>query len=130
MPRNRSAEPEKHQAIGARLRHARMRKGLSQSQLGEVIGVSFQQMQKYELGRNCLTGVACVKLAAALDVSVSYLLGGAEGESETRVFLMGQAAYEAATIVEQLPVNLRRQAVLLLRSAANLGGEPLEASAI
>ncbi|MFG1187801.1 helix-turn-helix domain-containing protein [Xanthobacter aminoxidans] len=135
MPRNHSEDQERHTAIGARLRFARMRKGLSQEKAGEVIGVTFQQMQKYENGRNGLSCVAAVKLATALDISVSYLLLGTEEENEAGFPLMGAKAYEAATIVEQLPAHLRPQAVAFLRSAANLGGanlgsEALQASAI
>lgn len=136
MPRNHSEDQAQHTAIGARLRYARIRKGLSQEKAGQVLGVTFQQMQKYENGRNSLSGVAAVKLAAALDVSVSYLLVGTEEENEAGGPVMGVKAYEAATIVEQLPANLRPQAVAFLRSAANLGSEAtpsseaLQASAI
>ena len=136
MPRKHSEDQEQHTAIGARLKYARIRKGLSQEKAGQVIGVTFQQMQKYENGRNSLSGVAAVKLATALEISVSYLLVGTEEEKEAGVPIMGAKAYEAATIVEQLPANLRPQVVAFLRSAANLGSEAnqgseaLQASAI
>lgn len=41
--------------IGKRLRDARLLRGLSQEQVGEIVGVSFQQVQKYENGSNRLS---------------------------------------------------------------------------
>lgn len=61
--------------IGSRIRHARKAKGLSQSQLGEVLNVSFQQVQKYERGTNRVSSSALVLVARALDTTPAALLG-------------------------------------------------------
>jgi transcriptional regulator with XRE-family HTH domain len=61
--------------IGARLRYARKARGMSQSALGAAIGVSFQQVQKYELGTNRLSASALVLVARVLNVSPRELLG-------------------------------------------------------
>jgi transcriptional regulator with XRE-family HTH domain len=72
--------------IGARLRLARKARGLSQSELGQAVGVTFQQVQKYERGTNRVSSSALILIARALDVPATELLGlsnrGA-GEGET-----------------------------------------------
>lgn len=61
--------------IGARLRFARRVRGLNQAELGRAINVSFQQVQKYELGSNRISASALILLARALEVSPLELLG-------------------------------------------------------
>jgi transcriptional regulator with XRE-family HTH domain len=63
------------QAIGARLRAYRRGKGMSQAELGAVLGVTFQQVQKYENGRNRLSGSRLVQVCGALDCTPAKLLG-------------------------------------------------------
>ena len=46
--------------------------GISQERLAEAIGLTFQQVQKYEKGMNRVSSSRLVDLANALDVSVSY----------------------------------------------------------
>lgn len=58
--------------VGRRLREMRLLKGLSQSALGERVGVTFQQIQKYERGTNRLSSSTLWRAAEALDVPVSY----------------------------------------------------------
>jgi transcriptional regulator with XRE-family HTH domain len=67
--------------IGARVRRARKERGLTQTQLGESLNVSFQQVQKYERGTNRISSSALILIARVLDVSPHELLGsdGAKG---------------------------------------------------
>jgi len=58
--------------VGARIRLRRTLLGISQSVLAETIGLTFQQVQKYERGSNRVTSSRLVDLANALDVSVPY----------------------------------------------------------
>lgn len=58
--------------VGRRLKEMRLLKGLSQSALGERVGVTFQQIQKYERGANRLSSSMLWHAAEALDVPVSY----------------------------------------------------------
>lgn len=62
-------------AIGARMRLRRKTMGISQGALAERIGVSFQQVQKYERGANRVSGSTLVAVAAALETSVGWLVG-------------------------------------------------------
>lgn len=58
--------------VGSRLRLRRMMLGLSQSRLGESVGLTFQQIQKYERGANRMGASRLYELARILDVPISY----------------------------------------------------------
>ncbi|MFC3071214.1 helix-turn-helix domain-containing protein [Phenylobacterium soli] len=62
-------------SIGARLRARRRQLGLSQTDLAEKLGVSFQQVQKYERGSNRIAASTLVAAAEALSTSVAGLVG-------------------------------------------------------
>lgn len=58
--------------VGARLRLRRKMLGLSQEKLGEAIGLTFQQVQKYERGANRIGASRLYELSRVLDVPVSF----------------------------------------------------------
>lgn len=58
--------------VGARLRQRRILIGMSQEKLGEAIGLTFQQVQKYERGANRIGASRIYQLSNVLAVSVSY----------------------------------------------------------
>ncbi len=58
--------------VGARIRLRRTLLGISQSTLAAMLGLTFQQVQKYEKGINRVSSSRLVDLANALDVSVPY----------------------------------------------------------
>ena len=64
--------------IGLRVRVRRKALSMSQTELGTRIGVTFQQVQKYERGVNRIAGSTLVRVAQALGTSVSALLGEEE----------------------------------------------------
>lgn len=62
--------------LGNRLRRRRLLIGMSQHQLGSAIGVSFQQIQKYECAANRISAPRLWDLACALQVDVRYFFDG------------------------------------------------------
>ncbi len=66
--------------VGERLRARRITLGMSQSKLGQLLGVTFQQIQKYEKGANRISAVRLGQAAQALETSINYFLAGAAGE--------------------------------------------------
>src|SRR3954470_9370983 len=58
--------------VGVRLRLRRNMLGLSQEKLGEMIGLTFQQVQKYERGANRIGASRLYELSRVLDVPVSF----------------------------------------------------------
>jgi transcriptional regulator with XRE-family HTH domain len=64
-------------AIGERIREARIAAGMSQGALGELMGLSYQQIQKYESGRNRINGARIERLVTALNRPVAYFFPNA-----------------------------------------------------
>lgn len=69
--------------VGNRVREMRIRKGMSQQALGEQVGVSFQQVQKYERGTNRMGSSRLVQVADVLDVPVSTFFEGLGKAADT-----------------------------------------------
>lgn len=69
------AATERDIAIGERIRALRHGKNLTQQQLASMIGVQFQQLQKYETGKNRVSATRMLDIAAALGVSLDTLYG-------------------------------------------------------
>ena len=86
--------PKKHAnpvdaQVGSRVRLRRMLIGMSQERLGELLGLTFQQVQKYEKGVNRIGAGRLFDVARILGVSIDYFyegvsnqLAGARGPSE------------------------------------------------
>ena len=66
--------------VGNRIRIRRKWLRLSQSALAEAVGVTFQQVQKYERGSNRISASTLVKAAAKLDTTVAALVGETEDQ--------------------------------------------------
>ena len=66
--------------VGKRVRHRRWMVGMTQQQLGDIVGIKFQQIQKYETGMNRISASRLWDIAQALDVSISFFFEGIEGE--------------------------------------------------
>jgi len=74
----KSPTPE-DRAIGERLKQLRQAQGMSQTTLAEAIGVTFQQVQKYERGINRIGSGRLQRIAAVLGTTVSALYGEEAG---------------------------------------------------
>ena len=109
--------------IGQRIRAFRMAQNMSQSELGRRMGVSFQQIQKYEKGQNRVGGGRIKKLAASLDVSVAALFGAAEdrGQKKVDALLTEMMTHPYAASLLQaffsLPSKKEQRAVLAMLQA-------------
>ena len=82
--------------VGQNIRLFRKAKGLSQTQLGDAIGVTFQQVQKYEKGVNRIGAGRLFEVARILNVPIDFFyegLGGAAGQP-------GMGDSESAPVME------------------------------
>ncbi len=77
--------------VGARIRAFREAAGISQHHLGKDIGITFQQVQKYETGANRVSASKLYLIARRLGVSIAEIIGEVEDG-------------ERATVVEALTV--------------------------
>jgi transcriptional regulator with XRE-family HTH domain len=66
---------DKH--VGSRVRMRRMMLGMSQEKLGDALGLTFQQVQKYEKGTNRIGASRLQQISQALQVPVSFFFEGA-----------------------------------------------------
>ncbi len=62
--------------LGKRLRWRRKSMGLTQQDVGEALGIRFQQVQKYESAANRMSAAVLWKLANLLEVDVRYFFDG------------------------------------------------------
>jgi transcriptional regulator with XRE-family HTH domain len=62
--------------VGQRVRQRRWMIGMTQQQLGNKVGIKFQQIQKYETGTNRISASRLWDIAAALEVPVSFFFEG------------------------------------------------------
>lgn len=63
--------------VGSRVRMRRMLAGVSQEKLGEALGLTFQQVQKYEKGTNRISASRLQQIAKMLGVPVAFFFDGA-----------------------------------------------------
>jgi transcriptional regulator with XRE-family HTH domain len=115
-------------AIGARMRTRRRQLGLSQSELADKLGVSFQQVQKYERGANRVAASTLVTASQALGTTVAWLVGeepsGREDDEDVFRALARPGALEilqAFNAVAELPA--RMALVALVREIASPPGK-------
>ena len=76
--------------VGSRVRMRRIMLGLSQEKLGDALGLTFQQIQKYEKGTNRIGASRLHQIADILQVPVSFLFEGGPSSS-TSVEGLGEA---------------------------------------
>ncbi len=71
--------------VGSRVRMRRMLAGVSQEKLGEALGLTFQQVQKYEKGTNRISASRLQQIAKMLDVPVAFFFDGAPSGELTSI---------------------------------------------
>jgi|SRR5580704_16865315 transcriptional regulator with XRE-family HTH domain len=67
--------------VSSRIRERRVMLGLTQQQLGEMIGVTYQQVHKYERGKNRVTAGQLFEIARLLDAPITFFYEGLEQEA-------------------------------------------------
>jgi transcriptional regulator with XRE-family HTH domain len=94
--------------------------GMTQQQLGNSVGIRFQQIQKYESGSNRISASRMWDVAAAMEVPVSFFFEGLEGQvpdtGEARGdILTDKEALELVRAYYSIPENQRRRLFDLAR---------------
>ena len=120
--------------IGQRVRSRRLEIGMSQERLAELLGVTFQQVQKYEKGVNRIAASRLHDISAALDMPVARFF---EGMAPTRASGVSEAGRDYAEDVLATPEGaqlialfaaiqnprVRRRVVELVRALAEEAAE-------
>lgn len=120
--------------VGAAIRLRRRFLNLSQEHLARQLGLTFQQIQKYERGSNRVSASKLHKIAEVLKVPVAYFfegIPGAEGASEetdeqkrVRDFLNSRDAVELTDLWTQVSPKARRAVLSVLRAMTDQADDP------
>jgi len=97
--------------VGARVRERRIMLGLTQQQLADLIGVTYQQAHKYERGINRVSAGRLYEIAQVLSVPVGYFFDGLDGQGSRSVSPRERMCLELARNFAQIP-NERHQEAL------------------
>ena len=108
-PVGRTQDIDHH--VGARVRERRIMLGLTQQQLADLIGVTYQQAHKYERGINRVSAGRLYEIAQVLSVPVGYFFEGIDGQSSRAVSARERMCLELARNFAQIP-NERHQEAL------------------
>ncbi|MEO0034587.1 MAG: hypothetical protein RLZZ501_610 [Pseudomonadota bacterium] len=103
--------------VGARMRLRRTLLGLSQEKLGELIGLTFQQVQKYERGANRVSCSRLFDLSRALEVPISYFFEDMTDEVRNlSPVQMGRDLSQDEMPANEADPRLRRETLELVRN--------------
>lgn len=128
LPKKKANPVDAH--VGYRVRLRRMLIGMSQERLGELLGLTFQQVQKYERGINRIGAGRLFEVAEILGVPISFFYegvnginpsGGSGGEQGSPVmdFLSSNEGIQLSTAFMGIKdVKVRRRILDLVRSIA------------
>jgi transcriptional regulator with XRE-family HTH domain len=108
-------------ALGERIRARRNQIEMSQGDLGKALGVSFQQIQKYENGTNCISSGRLIQIINALQCSVTDLIGsGGSGPIKSTQFSRYASTKEGVAIINAMAsipsAAVRRHVISLAES--------------
>ena len=119
--------------VGLRIRVRRKEIGLTQEKLAEALGLTFQQIQKYERGANRVSASKLFEIACALQVSPSHFFDGLMDQpadvlsagARYKEFLMSDEGAELAQIFLLVKPQHRRKLLELVREIA-MGADPVD----
>jgi transcriptional regulator with XRE-family HTH domain len=110
--------------MGKKIRLRRVEQRISQSDLGEKLGVSFQQVQKYEKGVNRVGASRLQQIASALDVPVTFFYDSDNKTREVESLLFLDSAFSLRLLRAYSRIKSQagqRQLVTLMESIADEG---------
>jgi transcriptional regulator with XRE-family HTH domain len=110
--------------MGKKIRLRRVEQRISQSDLGEKLGVSFQQVQKYEKGVNRVGASRLQQIATALDVPVTFFYDSDSKTREVESLLFLDSAFSLRLLRAYSRIKsqaVQRQMVTLMEAIAEEG---------
>lgn len=108
-------------ALGARIRLRRVEQKMSQAELGDKLGVTFQQVQKYEKGVNRVGASRLQSIATALDVPVTFFYDGDGRQRQVESLLFLDSSFSLRLLRAYSKIkdqNVQRHFVTLMESLA------------
>lgn len=109
-PVNRGADVDRF--VGGRIRERRVMLGLSQQQMANLIGVTYQQAHKYERGINRISAGRLYEIARVLSVPVSFFYEGLDDvQGSDDLSIRQRMCLELARNFTQIPNERHREAL-------------------
>jgi transcriptional regulator with XRE-family HTH domain len=112
---NRTQDIDHH--VGTRIRERRIMLGLTQQQLADLIGVTYQQAHKYERGINRVSAGRLFEVARVLSVPVSYFFDGLDSDDDRTTSPRERMCLELARNFAQIPNEKHQEALSQLARA-------------
>ena len=125
--RARAQDTDRH--VGARMRERRIMLGLTQQQMADLIGVTYQQAHKYEKGINRVAAGGLSRIAQALGVEVSYFFEGLQTAGRFVPSPQQRMLLDLARNYLNIPVQKHREAIGALARALAEGEDGDEPAA-
>ena len=113
--RSRAQDVDRH--VGARMRERRIMLGLTQQQMAELIGVTYQQAHKYEKGINRVAAGRLYRIARAPGVEVSYFYEGLQTAGGLMPSPRQRMLLDLARNYLNIPVPEHQKAIVALARA-------------
>ncbi len=108
--------------IGSRIRDARLQRGISQESLSGILRLSFQQIQKYERGRNRISAANLYVVADACEQPIGYFFDGLKRHAEPNGRRSGDHQVLGLNkIWLKIPAGQRQDLMRLLHTLARQG---------
>lgn len=108
-PINRANDTDRH--VGMRIRERRIMLGLSQQQMADLIGVTYQQAHKYERGINRISAGRLYEIAQVLGVPVSYFFEGLDTHKSPDLTARQRMCLELARNFSQISNEKHQEAL-------------------
>jgi transcriptional regulator with XRE-family HTH domain len=115
MPKKDANPIDRH--VGMRLRVQRMVRGLSQTELGEAVGVTFQQIQKYERGKNRVSASRLQQIADVLKVAPDFFF------EETRTKKAGDSGPSETILIDEFISS--REGIALAKAFSKISNQKM-----
>jgi transcriptional regulator with XRE-family HTH domain len=113
--RSRAQDVDRH--VGARMRERRIMLGLTQQQMAELIGVTYQQAHKYEKGINRIAAGRLYNIAQALGVDVGYFFEGLNSDKAFKATPQQRMMLELARNFISIPTRRHQEALCSMARA-------------
>ena len=112
--------------VGARVLSLRIKRKLTQTDLADKIGVSFQQLQKYERGANRISASRLWRIAVALEAPMTYFFDGITTSADALIEqpIVTPWANELMALEADLPASARKLVLSMARQLAEREAAP------
>lgn len=109
--------------VGQKLRTARVLRSMSQEKVANEIGITFQQLQKYERGTNRISASVLYELSHILQVSPSFFFDGLSESATHPLPVINKDHAQLIDLYDRAPKKLRRDFVKFLETAIDRAWE-------